>query len=182
MGPWALTNELGSLEFLRNSFQNTYKNRKFSNSTESNIVALFHIIKAWKNRLFRLFNRLFRLFNRLFFKNTWKRLWNYSILTVWIKTQSNFAKNTFLRCKNSLKVWLAFWKFIHNFHKIVNLPLKRFTIFTKTWVTIASRVFSKSIPDFQNHFSNYSTLLPMLWLYFSANYSCLSSGCSKGLA
>ena len=118
----------------RNPLQNISVNKKLSNSAESNRVALLHIVKAWNNQLFRLFNQLF-------FKKYWKWFWNRSLIAVWIKTQSSFAKNIMLRCKNCLKVWLAFWKLIHSFHKIVNLHLKRFTIFKKTGVTFAKSVF-----------------------------------------
>ena len=93
---------------LRNPFQNTFGNRKPPYSAESNSVAPFHAIKA-------LFNRLFRQNNKLFFKETWKRFWNWFVLAIWVKSQSSLSKNTVLWCKNNFKVWLVFGKLVHNF-------------------------------------------------------------------
>ena len=148
---WIIRN----LRILRNPFQNTPGNIKFPNFVESNRVTLLHTVKAWNisrfdNSIGCFSDKLEKGFETVLF------------LLCGLKSKSNFAKNTFLICKNNFKVWLAFWKLIY--YKIVNLLLKGFTIFTKVTVTFARRVFV-------NHFQIFKIIFRIVQLFFQ----CLDS-------
>ena len=150
---WGSNDVSRNVRNLRNPFQKTFGNRKPPYSAKSNSVAPFHVIVT-------NFNRLFWQNNRLFFKETWKRFWEWFVLAFWIKPQPSLAKNTILRSKNNFKIRLAFWKLVHSFYKIMNFLLNRFVVFTKARInTLVIRVWI-------NHFQSFKISFWIVQLFF----------------